>query len=495
MDADALLRALPLHASGVLLFGDGGGGGEDEETCSLPWPATVAALGLSPARLTAPTAVAHAGRALRLLATLLASVDAVPLLASLGRLVSEGGWVGAAVDAAVGVLCDAAGGGVGPALADAAAGGAGDAAAAARALGRADAVPAALAVLIAVFTPRKSGGSSGGGPAGHGGLAGGFHGLSVARRAGMAVERLLSSPRAGGPALPAAFDAVRTLHRMVGAALAGASEVGSTKGAAAGATPTPTPASAAATPTRAALAAALADCAGEGMEALAFLASSPVFHAGLAARDPGLGSPLRLIGAGLDLLARFQGDPAATASPGAAAAVDLLAARSLCLLVTVAEHGEPPFLDVVAANEHTAAMARAVADGALGAAAAALGACGAGGAGSGGLALGPPLTPRSAGAGQLDLAALAAAELLTDDSNYREVAIGALAEAVADALSLPVEEVEEGGEGEGAGGGARSRPARATTTGGGPKSRSRAGWRGGARGRPPLGRPHLLPRT
>ena len=41
-------------------------------------------------------------------------------------------------------------------------------------------------------------------------------------RAGMAVERLLSSPRAGGPALPAAFDAVRTLHRMVGAALAGA---------------------------------------------------------------------------------------------------------------------------------------------------------------------------------------------------------------------------------------------------------------------------------
>ena len=227
--------------------------------------------------------------------------------------------------------------------------------------------------------------------------------------------------------------------------------------------------------------AALAHAAGAGLEELGKALSVPLFYAGFASRDPTLAGLVRCVSEAVALApAGFEAaehERRASRSRGAATiggedegeagemlllpfaartALDLLAARGLALFVALSETPEPPFLDVIfqggkgaeegegkqkqakkkndAAETKRKHQSSSIRRAAIFAADAALEAAG--------RALRrPPISAASpatsAGEGHLASAALAAAELLTDDSNHRACAAELLAPALAEALSAP----------------------------------------------------------
>ena len=276
-------------------------------------------------------------------------------------------------------------------------------------------------------------------------------------RARAAALEVLSSPRASA-VVPAVADGVRAGVLATRAALeAWKKEAASTN-------PSPARANALAGSVT-----SLAFAAGAGLEELGKALSVPLFYAGFASWDPSLAGLVRCVSEAAALAPvgfhaaeherreererRNDGDGGATNDTATLpfatrTALDLLAARGLALFVALSELAEPPFLDVVFESadddgeggekgkkkEKQEKMKPSIrpaaiftADAALEAAARAL--------------RRPAVTaldpPTSAGEGHLASAALAAAELLTDDSNHRAVAAGLLAPALAEALSSP----------------------------------------------------------
>ncbi|CAL8471502.1 g11044 [Coccomyxa elongata] len=215
----------------------------------------------------------------------------------------------------------------------------------------------------------------------------------------------------------AVFDAIRTIYRMVRVAMEkGCSNVPG-----------------------------LAFQAGLSMEWLTELCCTPLFYYRLALHDPSLAGPLRLISAGLNLHSPPFTVPPYSASPDGSpnwveqaystaageGTVELLVARSLALMTSLTEYEETSFLDQTVAQEGTRELAIDVAARASQLA---------------GVVMQRPMSTqwpvRSPGEGQLAVAALQVLEVLADDSNFRRMAMRAVAASAAIMLTTPPADFE-----------------------------------------------------
>ncbi|KAI7840243.1 hypothetical protein COHA_006025 [Chlorella ohadii] len=288
--------------------------------------------------------------------------------------------------------------------ADACVAGAGEQARVQAALDRAAMVPAALRALAFAFTAR-------GGPQAVAAAVGGVLDWQSI------CEAVLTHPR-GAMLLEAGFDAVRTVVLAVRAAL-----VGDTQGAAVY---------------------RLAYYAGAAMELLSYMCVTPLFYHRLMLHDASGAAPLRLVLACLTLhdtplaappFAR-SADRASSATSSKLVAVqppyrtekgegaaELLAARGFALLLMLAECEDPSFMDQVSQNPAT----RRLADHVNNRAAAYIGQ----------VLLRPStaLYPAVPGESQMAINTLRAAELLSDDSNFRAGLIPLLAPTAAHLLA------------------------------------------------------------
>lgn len=188
---------------------------------------------------------------------------------------------------------------------------------------------------------------------------------------------------------------------------------------------------------------ALAYSAGGALELLTAYCSSPLFYRRMMLHDPQGGSALRLI---LACLAIHDAPLAAppfsrvSTTPGAArpilaatqppyptdkgrGAAELLAARGFALLLLLGEYEKPTYLDDVFSGQETKALAEQL----VGRSAAYVGQ----------VLLRPPTAqfPPAAGEGQMAINVLRAAELLSDDSNFRVALIPGLAPTLAQLLA------------------------------------------------------------
>ena len=187
---------------------------------------------------------------------------------------------------------------------------------------------------------------------------------------------------------------------------------------------------------------ALAYSAGGALEILSAFCSSPLFYRRMMLHDPQGSSALRLIISCLSIhdaplaappFSRVNSIPGA-ARPVLAAtkppypthkgrgAAELIAARGFALLLLLGECEAPSYLDDVFSGQETKALAEHL----VGRAAAYVGQ----------VLLRPPIAdfPPSAGEGQMAINVLRAAELLSDDSNFRVALIPGLAPTVAQLL-------------------------------------------------------------
>eukprot|EP00887_Chlorella_sp_A99_P006281 scaffold3.g6281.t1 len=234
---------------------------------------------------------------------------------------------------------------------------------------------------------------------------------------GAVAERLLAHPR-GAVLLDAGFDAVRVVVLAVRAAL-----VGSTHGDAVY---------------------RLAYHAGAAMECLSCLCVTPLFYHRLLLHDPSGAAPLRLVLACLTLhdaplaappFSRSASPASSTAAVKLVAvqppyttdkgkgAAELLVARGFALLLMLAECEEPSYMDSAARHPGTRRLSEHIVNRAA--------------AYIGQVLLRPPATqyPAALGEGQMAINTLRAAELLSDDSNFRGSLIPLLAPTLAGLLS------------------------------------------------------------
>ncbi|KAK9811831.1 hypothetical protein WJX72_010937 [[Myrmecia] bisecta] len=221
-------------------------------------------------------------------------------------------------------------------------------------------------------------------------------------------KRLFAHPRL--PLfLDAAFDAVRTLLRMVRAALL------------------PSPQQA--TPKQIY---DLATYAGISMEYLASLCACPLFYYRMVLHDASCAAPLRLIVSGLQLhdppLAPSPvRDPQLTSTASAKGSSELLSARSMALLLMLCQYDETPFLDQVGSAEHPESrrLCKAATERILEYA--------------GGVLTRPPVADvpvALVGEGQMSINALHMTETLADDGNVRKTAMEWLAAPLAQLLLM-----------------------------------------------------------
>jgi hypothetical protein len=381
-----LVKALPCHVMACLLA--------RQPAC----PPDAATAALTAAPLTATSCFDHVARALQLLANLSHLCVPTPQQRGDGLVGPDAAFTAQLVDAVNLVLLSVAGPEAETALRSAGAPGG-----AQPALDRASMVPAALRALALVASAHAPDPPPPG-------AEGGLHWGAVA-------EALFAHPR-GAVFLEAAFDAVGALVAAVRAALCG--------------------------PADGEAAYQLAYHAGCAMEVLSCMAACPLFYQRLMIHDPHGAAPLRLALACLALhdapLAAppFRRVVAPGAPPSArpvlaatrppylthkgGGAAELLAARGFALLLLLGEYPEPSYLDQLFAGAATKALAEQLVGRSAGY--------------MGQVLLRPVASafPPGAGEGQMAANVLRAAELLSDDSNFRAALIPGLAPTLAQLL-------------------------------------------------------------
>ncbi|KAL0052476.1 hypothetical protein WJX82_002806 [Trebouxia sp. C0006] len=180
--------------------------------------------------------------------------------------------------------------------------------------------------------------------------------------------------------------------------------------------------------------------AGVTMQVLAELTATPLFYYRLAIQEKPFAAPLRLIAAGLDLHSlplapppfKQEGLTCVPILPGidthstaaTQGAAELLSARAMALMLCFSDYEATGFLDQAAGHLATSELLDQCVDNILGYA---------------GLALQRPkvsaVPVEFTGEGQMQLNSLHMAEVLTDDSNFRQRAMDSLAAPMAHALS------------------------------------------------------------
>ncbi|KAL4536749.1 hypothetical protein Ndes2437B_g06152 [Nannochloris sp. 'desiccata'] len=230
-------------------------------------------------------------------------------------------------------------------------------------------------------------------------------------------EAMFTHPR-GATMIDAAFEASRVLIRAVRVALCSTSISGD-------------------------LVYSLAYAAGGAVELVTALCSAPLFYHSMMTHDPHGSSALRLVLASLAIhdeplaappFSRVSSTPgssrpvlAATQPPypthKGQGAAELLAARGFALLLLLGEYDSPMYLDEVFSGEGTRSLAEQL----VGRSAAYVGQ----------VLLRPPSAqfPPATSEGQMAINVLRAAELLSDDSNFRVALIPGLAPTLAQLLA------------------------------------------------------------
>lgn len=362
-----------------------------------PAPSTPPALTTAP--IASTSCFEHVAKALQLLATLSDLCVPVPQLRPDGLVGPDPAFTQQLIDAVNMVLLAVAG-----PEAKATVQGAGTVEGVQGALDRAAMVPAALRALTLVLSAQAPGGDRGS--------------SSGDVDWDLVSEAAFSRPR-GGVLLDVAFEATHTLVAAVRAALCG--------------------------PAGGDAVYRLAFSAGGAMEILSSMSASPLFYQCLMLRDPHGGLPLRLILACLSLHDAPLAAPPfrrVASSPGngsasrpvltptqppyltakGAGAAELLAARGFALLVVLGECTAPAYLDALAADAATRVLSEQVVGRA---------------AGYVGQVLLRPVVgkfPAGEGEGQMAINVLRAAELLSDDSNFRMTLISGLTPTLAQLL-------------------------------------------------------------
>eukprot|EP00884_Botryococcus_braunii_P008267 jgi/Botrbrau1/17441/Bobra.0054s0030.2 len=209
----------------------------------------------------------------------------------------------------------------------------------------------------------------------------------------------------------AAFDAVRTLYRMVRLAMV--------------------------EPECAVNIEDLTYHAGAAMDILQYLCAVPLFYYRMAMTEDSFLPALRLIHAGFILhdppfapppsVGKIGGSESRFSTVKARGGLELLAARAMAMMVSLSMFSKTPFMDHIATDAVCQPLAREIIDRAFHMT---------------GTVLSRPLCAlvpvASSGEGQMAINALQLIELLADDSNYRRDAMLKLAPNIADVLLLPM---------------------------------------------------------